>query len=72
MGVATVEKIAINAVMAGCKPEYLPVVIAAVEAVCTEAFNIHGVTATTMGAAPVMIVNGPIREKIGMNSGLGA
>lgn len=69
---ATVEKIAINAVMAGCKPEYLPVVIAGVEAVCTDAFNIHGVTATTMGAAPVMVVNGPIRERIGMNMGLGA
>ncbi len=72
MGEATVEKIAINAVMAGCKPEYLPVVIAAVEAVCTDEFNIHGVTATTMGAAPVMIINGPVRERIGMNKGLGA
>ena len=72
MGDATVEKIAINAVMAGCKPEYLPVVIAAVEAVCTDEFNIHGVTATTMGAAPVMVVNGPIAKKIGMNGGLGA
>lgn len=72
MGVATVEKIAINAVMAGCKPEYLPVVIAAVEAVCTDEFNIHGVTATTMGAAPVMVINGPIRHKIGMNMRLGA
>ncbi len=72
MGPATVEKIAINAVMAGCKPEYLPVVIAAVEAVCTDEFNIHGVTATTMGAAPVMVVNGPIRHKIGMNMKLGA
>jgi hypothetical protein len=72
MGEATIEKIAINAVMAGCKPEYLPVVIAAVEAVCTDEFNIHGVTATTMGAAPVMIVNGPIRHKIGMNMKLGA
>ena len=72
MGEATVEKIAINAVMAGCKPEYLPVVIASVEAACTDAFNIHGVTATTMGAAPVMVVNGPIRKKIGMNMTLGA
>jgi hypothetical protein len=72
MGEATVEKIAINAVMAGCKPEYLPVLIAGIEAICTDEFNIHGVTATTMGASPVMIVNGPIREKIGMNSGLGA
>ena len=72
MGVGTVEKIAINAIMAGCKPEYLPVVIAAIEAVCTDEFNIHGVTATTMGAATVMVVNGPIRDKIGMNAGLGA
>ncbi len=72
MGEATVEKIAINAVMAGCKPDYLPVVIAALEAVCTDAFNIHGVMATTMGAAPVMVVNGPIRQRIGMNMGLGA
>lgn len=72
MGEATVEKIAINAVMAGCKPEYLPVVIAAVEAVCTDEFNVHGVTATTMGAAPVVIVNGPIATRIGMNSGLAA
>ncbi|MGY9038695.1 MAG: TlpA family protein disulfide reductase [Rhodobacterales bacterium] len=72
MGIATVEKIAINAVMAGCKPEYLPVVIAAVEAVCTDEFNIHGVTATTMGAATVMVVNGPIVDQIGLNGGLGA
>jgi peroxiredoxin len=72
MGLATVEKIAINAVMAGCKPEYMPVIIAAVEAACSDAFNIHGVTATTMGASPVMIINGPIRHKIGMNMKLGA
>ena len=66
----TVEKIAINAVMAGCKPEYLPVVITAVEAACTDAFNIHGVLATTMGVGPVLVVNGPIRRAIGMNSGI--
>ena len=69
---ATVEKVAINAVMAGCKPEYLPVVLTAVEAMCTDEFNIHGVGATTMGAAPAMIVNGPVRNRIGMNAGLGA
>ena len=69
---ATVEKIAINAVMAGCKPDYLPVVITAVEAMCTDEFNIHGVSATTMGGTPAVIINGPIREKIEMNSGLGA
>ena len=68
---ATVEKIAINAVLAGCKPEYLPVVIATIEAICNKTFNIHGVNATTMGASPVMIVNGPIRERVGMNMGLG-
>jgi len=65
----TVEKVAINAVMAGCKPEYLPVVLAAVEAACTDEFNIHGLLATTMSAGPVMVVNGPIRKSIGMNSG---
>jgi hypothetical protein len=66
----TVEKVAINAVMAGCKPEYLPVVLAAVEAACTDAFNMHGLLATTMGVGPVLIVNGPIRDQIGMNSGM--
>lgn len=69
---ATVEKVAINAVMAGCKPEYLPVVIAALEAMATDEFNVHGVMATTMGAAPVLVVNGPIRERIGMNMKMGA
>ena len=56
---ATVEKIAINAVMAGCKPEYLPVVLAAVEAVLDEPFAMHGVLATTMYVGPVIVVNGP-------------
>jgi hypothetical protein len=65
----TVEKVAVNAVMAGCRPEYLPVVLAAVEAACTDEFNMHGLLATTMPVGPVLIVNGPIRNKIGMNSG---
>ncbi len=69
MAPATVEKIAANAVMAGCRPEYLPVVLAALEAVCTPEFNIHGVMATTWGATPVIVVNGPVRHKIGMNMG---
>jgi hypothetical protein len=64
----SVEKVAVNAVMAGCKPEYLPVVIAALEAACTDAFNVHGLLATTMPAGPVIVVNGPIRRAIGMNS----
>jgi len=67
---ATVEKVAINAVMAGCKPEYLPVVLAAVEAACGEEFNMHGVLATTYFAAPLVIVNGPIRGRLGLNSGI--
>jgi peroxiredoxin len=66
----TVEKVAINAVMAGCKPEYLPVVIAALEAVCTDTFNIHGIMSTTWGATPVIVVNGPIRHRLGMNMGM--
>ena len=65
---ATVEKIAINAVMAGCKPEYLPVVLAAVEAVLEDPFAMHGVLATTMFVGPVIMVNGPIRRQIGMNA----
>ena len=66
----TVEKVAINAVMAGCKPEYLPVVLAAVAAACSDSFNMHGILATTMPVGPVIIVNGPIRTRIGMNSGV--
>ncbi len=65
----SVEKVAINAVMAGCKPEHMPVVLAALEAACTDEFNIHGLLATTMGAGPVIVVNGPIRKRLGMNSG---
>ncbi len=65
----TVEKVAVNAVMAGCRPEYFPVVLAALEGACTTEFNIHGLLATTMPVGPVLIVNGPIRQRIGMNSG---
>jgi hypothetical protein len=70
-GRATVEKIAINAVMAGCRPEYLPVVLAAVEAVCDEAFDLHGVSATTNAPAPLIVVNGPIRRVLDINCGAG-
>ena len=68
----TVEKVAINAVMAGCLPEYLPVVLAAVRAAATSRFNIHGISATTYFTGPVLVVNGPIRRRIGMNSGINA
>jgi hypothetical protein len=64
----TVEKVAINAVMAGCKPEYMPVVLAAVEAVLDPDFTLHGVLATTMFVGPVLVVNGPVRRQIGMNA----
>ena len=65
---ATVEQVAINAVMAGCRPEYLPVVLAAVKAACTDQFNMHGLLCTLWFSGPVVIVNGPIRREIGMNS----
>ena len=67
--VFTAEVVAINAVMAGCLPDYFPVVLAAISAVSDPAFGLHGPTATTHGAAILMIVNGPITEAIGLNSG---
>lgn len=69
---ATVEKVAISAVMAGCLPEYLPWVLTAVEAVCNDEFNMHGVLATTMPVAPVIVCSGPGTRAIGMNSGMNA
>ena len=68
-GEATVEKIAANAVMAGCEPPMMRVLIPLVRAVCDERFNAHGVQATTHFAAPLVIVNGPIRHELGFHSG---
>jgi hypothetical protein len=68
----TVEKVAVNAVMAGCLPEHLPVVLTALEAACTSEFNMHGLLATTFFSGPVIVVNGPIRHRIGMNAGVNA
>jgi hypothetical protein len=65
----TVEKVAIAAVMAGCLPEYLPWVLTAVEAVCNDEFNMHGVLATTMPVGPVIVCSGPGTRAIGMNAG---
>lgn len=65
----TAEKIAINAVMAGCAPEYMPVVVAAVEAMCDPASGPHGPTASTRGAGLLLIVNGPPVLALGINSG---
>jgi hypothetical protein len=69
LGKATVEKVAINAVMAGCKPEYFPVVLAGVEGLCDTALCAHGLSITLMSGAPFAIINGPVRAKIGLNSG---
>jgi hypothetical protein len=66
-GPATAEKIAINAVMAGCLPEYRPVVIAAIRAVTQPRFNLLGIQTTTNPVAPVLVVNGPIRNRIEIN-----
>lgn len=68
----TIEKVAINAVMAGCKPEYFPTVIAVVEAALQEKFCMHGLLCTTYFSSPVVIVNGPVSRHIGMNSGVNA
>jgi len=66
-GAATVQRIAINAIMAGCPPELLPVLIAAVEAIAAPEFNLQGIQATTNPAAPWVIVNGPIASSLGFN-----
>ena len=68
-GLLTREVMAINMVMAGCLPEYSPVVRAAMLAITDRAFNLNGVQATTHVAAPLVIVNGPIARAIGMNGG---
>ncbi len=67
----TLEKVAINAVMAGCKPEHFPVVVAAVQAALKPDFNIASVQATTGGAAPAVIVNGPLARELGINGDSG-
>ncbi len=68
-GEATVEKIAANAVMAGCEPGMMDVLLPLVRALCDERFNAHGVQATTHFAAPLVIVNGPARGRLGFASG---
>ena len=70
-GMATVEKLAVNSVMAGCLPEYFPVVIAAIKAASDPRFNLLGIQTSTNPAAPVLVVNGPIRNQIGVACGRG-
>lgn len=68
-GQATVEKIAANAVMAGCLPEYMPVLIACVQAVAAPKFNLDAVQTSTHNTSPLPIVNGPVRAAIDLNCG---
>ena len=68
---ATVRTVAIHAVMAGCKPEYLPVVLGGFSLMLRDEFNMNGVQGTMHGVAPLMIVNGPYAQKIGIHGGNG-
>jgi hypothetical protein len=65
----TAEKVAINAVLAGCRPEYMPVLLAALEAMADPAFTLHGAITSTGGSATLLVVNGPIRQRLGLNAG---
>ncbi|PYM94623.1 MAG: hypothetical protein DME04_07255 [Candidatus Rokuibacteriota bacterium] len=67
-GEATIATLAVNAVMAGCKPEYFPVIVTAVQAILGKPFNLYGIQGTTNPASPVLIVNGPIAGEIGLNA----
>lgn len=71
-GLATTERIAANAVMAGCRPEYLPVVLAAVECLLDPAFNLRGVQTTDENVTPLLVVNGPVAQLLAINGGFGA
>ena len=72
MGEATLERVAVCAVLAGCRPDYFPVVLAACEAALTDEFNLNALAVTTSPPGQTIVVNGPIREAIGLNSGMGA
>ncbi|MGH2394245.1 MAG: thioredoxin family protein, partial [Candidatus Limnocylindria bacterium] len=67
--VVVADKVAINAVMAGCQPEYLPVVVAALRGLCHPDFAYHGPASSTGGSAMVLIVNGPVAGRLGINGG---
>src|SRR2546426_4755882 len=64
----TAQKVAIATVMAGCRPDCMPVVLAVIRALCDTRYGLHGVSASTGGSAPFIVVNGPIRNAIGMNA----
>ena len=69
---ATVWNVAVNGVMAGCKPEYMPVVLGVLEAALDPLFTLHGLLCTTHFSGPLVIINGPIARSIGMNAGVNA
>src|SRR2546426_12046355 len=68
-GEATVEKIAVNAVLAGCRPAYFPAVLAAVEAVSEPRFNLYALNTTTCCATPALMLNGPARQRLRVQGG---
>jgi hypothetical protein len=70
-GQATVRQIAVNSVMAGCRPEYLPVVVTAIRCIVRPEWNLQAIQATTHPAAPLVVIHGPIAERIGANWGYG-
>ena len=72
LGEATLERVAACAVLAGCRPEYFPVVVAAVAAALDESFNLNGQAVTTSPPGQVVLVNGPVRGALGLNGGMGA
>ena len=69
LGVATVEKLAVNAVMAGCRPEHMPVLLAAVEAMTQPEFNLDSVQSTTNPCGVALVLNGPVRQRLELNCG---
>src|SRR5215218_9987368 len=70
-GEATLERVAACAVLAGCRPDYFPVVLAAVQAALDPAFNLNGQAVTTQPAGQLVIVGGPVGDAIGVHSGMG-
>jgi hypothetical protein len=72
MGEATLERVAACAVLAGCRTAYFPVVVAAARAMLDPAFNLHGQAVTTQPAGQLVVVNGPVRRALSLNSGMGA
>jgi hypothetical protein len=72
MGELTLARLAACAVLAGCRPEYFPVVVAAARAALDPAFNLHGQAVTTQPAGQLIVVNGPVRHRLGLNTGMGA